>query len=436
MEFCSVREISVLWDVSERLVQRLCAEGRIEGAQKLSGSWIIPSDAQKPKNLRTTRSDDQNFKEDEANTLKQHASNRNLYAQKNPPAETPSTSSKDFPREPLQSTILANLMPLMNTSFTPGNCQNTINQFEDPDLRTIALAEYCYFSGKAEEAAQITGGFLSHENLAIRLSACLIYAYANLPLGKINQARFALAEMQLELNAHKDSLPQENKAIEGFVTYAASVLLHLPLPKGLPPVEAFLPLLPSGLRTFALYVHAHQLYLEGDYSRSLGLVEAALMMDNATHPISEIYLRLVAVMDYMSLKRTEDARAHLLAAWDLARPDGLIEAFGEHHGLLGGMLESVIKKDWPEDFKKIIDITYRFSAGWRRVHNPVTQETIADNLTTTEFAVSMLAARKWTNKEISIHLDVSENTVKSYLASAFRKLGISRRQDLEQYMLK
>ena len=111
----------------------------------------------------------------------------------------------------------------MNTSFTPGNCQNTINQFEDPDLRTIAHAEYCYFSGKAKEAAQITGGFLSHENLAIRLSACLIYAYANLPLGKINQARFALAEMQLELNTHKDSLPQENKAIEGFVTYAASV---------------------------------------------------------------------------------------------------------------------------------------------------------------------------------------------------------------------
>lgn len=76
------------------------------------------------------------------------------------------------------------------------------------------------------------------------------------------------------------------------------------------------------------------------------------MMDNATYPIPEIYLRLVAVMDYMSLKRTEDARAHLLAAWDLARPDGLIEAIGEHHGLLGGMLESVIKKDWPEDLKR------------------------------------------------------------------------------------
>jgi len=36
---------------------------------------------------------------------------------------------------------------------------------------------------------------------------------------------------------------------------------------------------------------------------------------------------------------------------------------GEHHGLLGGMLEAVIKPKWPEDFKRIIDITYRFSSG-------------------------------------------------------------------------
>lgn len=74
---------------------------------------------------------------------------------------------------------------------------------------------------------------------------------------------------------------------------------------------------------------------------------------------------MVAVMDCMSLKYTDNAQTHLFAAWDIARPDGLIEAFGEYHGLLGGMLESVIKKNWPDDFKRIIDITYRFSAGWR-----------------------------------------------------------------------
>ena len=62
-------------------------------------------------------------------------------------------------------------------------------------------------------------------------------------------------------------------------------------------------------------------------------------------------------MDCMSLRQTDRAQTHLLEAWRIAQPDDLIEGFGEHHGLLGGMLEAVIKKDWPEDFKRIIAIT-------------------------------------------------------------------------------
>ena len=48
----------------------------------------------------------------------------------------------------------------------------------------------------------------------------------------------------------------------------------------------------------------------------------------------------------------------------------------------------------------------------------------------------MLAARGWTNQEIGAHLDISANTVKSYLTSSFRKLGISKRQELGQFMLR
>ncbi len=42
----------------------------------------------------------------------------------------------------------------------------------------------------------------------------------------------------------------------------------------------------------------------------------------------------------------------MLLAWEIARPDGLIEAFGEHHGLLVGVLEATLKKDWPKEFKQ------------------------------------------------------------------------------------
>lgn len=134
-------------------------------------------------------------------------------------------------------------------------------------------------------------------------------------------------------------------------------------------------------------------------------------MGAKAYPISAIYLHLVAVMDYMSLKQTQLAKEHLLEAWRLARPDDLIEGFGEHHGLLGGMLEAVIKPGWPRDFERIIRITYRFSSGWRKIHNPDTGDTVADNLSTTEFAIAMLAARGWTNQEIADHLRLSPNTV-------------------------
>lgn len=189
------------------------------------------------------------------------------------------------------------------------------------------------------------------------------------------------------------------------------------------------------MRAFALYVQAHYLYLKEEYAHSAGIVEAALAMGASAYPISAIYLHLVAVMDYMSMKQTDRAQGHLLTAWEIARPDDLIEAFGEHHGLLGAMLEAAIKPKWPEDFKRIIDITYRFSSGWRRVHNPVTGHDVADDLTTTEFAIAMLAARNWTTQEIAEHLDISANTVKTHVSEAMRKLHIKNRKDLKKYML-
>ena len=187
---------------------------------------------------------------------------------------------------------------------------------------------------------------------------------------------------------------------------------------------------------FALYVQAHYLYLKEEYEHSAGLVEAALAMGAAHYPIPAIYLHLVAVMDYMSLKQLDRAETHLLTAWEIAQPDDLIEGFGEHHGLLGAMLEAVIKPKWPKDFKRIIDITYRFSSGWRRVHNPITGHDVADDLTTTEFAMAMLAARGWTNQEIAEHLHISANTVKSHISEAMRKLHVGTRKELKQYMLR
>ena len=398
MEYMTVREAAKKWDISERLVQKLCAQGRIQGVKKFGISWGVPADAQKPGDPR---------KEKE-------------------PAEPP-------PRQPSSSCL--ELMPLMNTPFVPGHCMACIEAMEDGSKKGIALAEYHYFSGHAEEAAQEAELYLTSADIEIRLSACLIYAYANLSIGQIHRARHALSAVKNTLATTGSDTPPQFRAAAVFIATAAAVLLHLPLPEGLPPTQEYLPLLPPGLRVFALYVQAHYTYLQEEYEKSIGLVDATLAMQTEVYPIPTIYLHLVAVMNYMSLKQPEQAQVHLLAAWELARPDDLIEGFGEHHGLLGGMLEAVIKKDWPEDFKRIIAITYRFSAGWRKVHNPETGHDVADNLTTTEFAAAMLAARGWTNQEIGEHMNISPNTVKRYISTALQKLNINHRQDLKKYML-
>jgi len=89
----------------------------------------------------------------------------------------------------------------------------------------------------------------------------------------------------------------------------------------------------------------------------------------------------------------------------------------------------------PKDFERIIAITYAFSAGWRKVHNPETKHDVADNLTTTEFTIAMLYSRGWTVKEIGSHMKLSERRVRTHLETIYGKLHIKNRSDLTQYML-
>ena len=47
-----IAEMSEKWGISERRINTLCLEGRIEGAEKFGNVWAIPEDAEKPKDDR------------------------------------------------------------------------------------------------------------------------------------------------------------------------------------------------------------------------------------------------------------------------------------------------------------------------------------------------------------------------------------------------
>lgn len=52
MEYISVTEAAKKWGISERRVQKLCEENRIQGVAKFSYMWMIPKDAEKPIDAR------------------------------------------------------------------------------------------------------------------------------------------------------------------------------------------------------------------------------------------------------------------------------------------------------------------------------------------------------------------------------------------------
>ena len=58
MDYMTLREASEKWGVSSRQVNYYCVEGRIPGAVKMAGVWLMPKWAEKPVDKRRKRGDD------------------------------------------------------------------------------------------------------------------------------------------------------------------------------------------------------------------------------------------------------------------------------------------------------------------------------------------------------------------------------------------
>ena len=52
MDYMTLREASEKWGVSSRQINYYCVEGRIPGAVKMAGVWLLPKAAVKPADKR------------------------------------------------------------------------------------------------------------------------------------------------------------------------------------------------------------------------------------------------------------------------------------------------------------------------------------------------------------------------------------------------
>lgn len=52
VEYITVKEAAIKWSISERRVQKLCEENRIDGVVRFSRIWMIPKESTKPQDGR------------------------------------------------------------------------------------------------------------------------------------------------------------------------------------------------------------------------------------------------------------------------------------------------------------------------------------------------------------------------------------------------
>ena len=55
MRYLTASQLAPMWNISQRRVQILCANRRINGAFKIGEIWAIPYDAKKTKDKRTKK---------------------------------------------------------------------------------------------------------------------------------------------------------------------------------------------------------------------------------------------------------------------------------------------------------------------------------------------------------------------------------------------
>ena len=52
LDWLTSQQAAELWNITDRRVQALCAEGRINGVIRVGRSWLIPKGTQKPEDGR------------------------------------------------------------------------------------------------------------------------------------------------------------------------------------------------------------------------------------------------------------------------------------------------------------------------------------------------------------------------------------------------
>jgi len=176
-------------------------------------------------------------------------------------------------------------------------------------------------------------------------------------------------------------------------------------------------------------LHGRMLLLRRRHSELYGVSQPMLeRTQEMNYILQRVYELLSLASAKLSDRRTEEARALLHEALELALPDKVYLPFAEYASLRLLLEES---KNFSFDREKIdciLSLCARQQSGVQAVNKAL--RTAHSPLTPRERDVATLARDRLSTKEIADKLFVSESTVKSTLKSIYQKLEVTSKGQL------
>lgn len=387
MEYMTAKEAAIRWNVSDRQVQRLLSEGRVDGAKKYGAAWMIPAAADKPIDPRRARK---------------------------------------FSREETASYIFLTCADL------PKDHPDAALPGLKAALRPLAAADVAFRRGDTEPAKAVWRATPDDDEL--KLSAASLATAA-----AISSGDYALYdEIQRFLQTETERAQSErDRALLSLPGALAAVSMAA---SGMTPewlkncdFSGFAP----ELRPFLLYLYALHLRNTGAYAELLGITKAALTLIQkpATFTWLDVYLFALCAAASNALNDADQAKRYLNAALAIGLPSGFIAPFADNLGEFGGMLEAAVERDYPKYRKAVIYLWDTSFKNWMRFHNAFAKDNITTVLSAQEYQTARLIARGETYAETARRMNLSVSRVKHILADVYSKLFIQSKQELSAFIL-
>lgn len=404
MEYLKIAEVAKKWGLSERGVQALCSQGKIEGAARFGRSWMIPRNAAKPVDGRTKAGKVQ--------------------------------ANEDMPLP--RKTPFLYMTDLYHTPGTADSVGESLSY--NHEAQVLFEAEVAYSRGDIDKVYESANYLLGkHSGFYAVLSAGMLLAMCAIWKGDINmwrRAKIHIAEAPSKNDNERDVIQLAISAVDIMLYSVQSfpewfkIGCFEPLHKDAYPAAKvyyakFLYAVAYSVATGTLKLPgAEGLYVMTSVPYTL---EPMICWANEKNTVmSEIYLRLTCAAVYHNCGKDNEAIRHIDRALVLALPDKLYGVLAEYCRALDSLMEkrlSLIDENAWSEVKKLYKV---YNEGWSKLSGTVRGKTILTTLSEKEREVAKLAAFKMSNQEIADNLNLSVPIVKQTIRIVSEKSGLPR----------